>query len=272
LPHVPGIDCAGTVAESSSDQFKVGDAVLATGYSMGETRWGGWSAYVRLPAEYVVPLPSGLTLRESMIYGTAGFTAAQCLKAILDRGIDPSRGPAVVTGSTGGVGSIAVGLLAKAGFEVVAVSGKPEAEEMLNQLGASRVIGREEVVDTSDKPLLKAQWSAAVDTVGGKTLETLLRSTMHRGVVAACGLVGGVNVPMTVYPFILRGVSLIGIDSAQCPMDSRLELWQHLATDWKLSQLDSLAQGVPLAEVTEQVQLILAGKMKGRMLVEVAAA
>ena len=203
-----------------------------------------------------------------MIYGTAGFTAAQCLNAIVERAIDPARGPVVVTGSTGGVGSLAVGLLARAGFEVVAVSGKPEAAEMLNQLGASRVLGREDVVDSSDKPLLKAQWSSAVDTVGGKTLETLLRSTMHRGVVAACGLVGGVNVPMTVYPFILRGVSLVGIDSAQCPMDSRLELWRHLATDWKLPDLDSLAQSVPLAEVGGKVEQILAGKIKGRVVVE----
>ena len=269
LPHVPGIDCAGKVEESSCDQFQVGDQVLATGYSMGETRWGGWSAYVRLPADCIVPLPAGLTLKESMIYGTAGFTAAQCLNSILDRNIDPARGPVVVTGATGGVGSIAVGMLSGAGFDVVAVSGKPEAAEMLNQLGASRVLGREEVVDASDRPLLKAAWSAGVDTVGGVTLATLLRSTMHRGVVAACGLVGGVEIPLTVYPFILRGVSLVGIDSAQCPMESRLELWQHLATDWKLPQLESLAQCVPLSEVAGKVQEILSGKIKGRVLVEI---
>lgn len=271
FPHVPGIDVAGTVAQSTADAFAVGDQVLVTGYSLGETHWGGYAGYVRVPAAWVVPLPAGLSPMEAMTYGTAGFTAAQSVLAITERNIDPARGPVVVTGATGGVGSLSVGLLAKAGYEVVAVTGKPEAEALLNQLGAARVVSRDEVNDTSGKPLLSVRWSAAVDTVGGNPLSTILRSLDHRGVVAACGLVAGVEIPITVYPFILRGVNLVGIDSANCPMESRRAIWERLAGVWKLDELETLATTVNLAQLGGKVQEILAGKITGRVVVEPTA-
>lgn len=268
LPHVPGIDAAGTVVETSSDRFRAGEQVIITGYSMGESRFGGWSAYVRMPAENVVPLPAGLSLKEAMILGTAGFTAAQSVAAIVERGIESEHGPVVVTGASGGVGSIAVGILSQLGYQVVAVSGKPEAHPLLKQLGAAEIVSREEVNDTSTRPLLSARWAAAVDTVGGTTLSTILRSTLHRAVITACGLVGGAELPLTVYPFILRGANLVGIDSAQCPMDRRLEIWSRLAGPWKLEKLDSLAQPITLDQLNDQVQKILAGRLIGRTLVE----
>src|SRR3954462_1379999 len=236
LPHVPGIDCAGTVEESTSPDYRPGDQVIITGYDLGAGHWGGYAAFVRAPAEWIVPLPSGLTLRETMIYGTAGFTAAQCVAAIINRGIDPSRGPVLVTGSTGGVGSIAVAILAKLGYEVEAVTGKAEHHDWLRRLGARPILERDDVLDESDRPLLQSRWAAAVDTVGGKPLATILRSTQHRGCVAACGLVAGAGIPTTVYPFILRGVTLAGIDSANCPRRERLEMWKNLSGPWHISQ------------------------------------
>lgn len=272
LPLVPGIDAAGTVEHSESSQFQPGDKVLVTGYSMGESRWGGYSGYVRMPAENVVPLPAGLSLYEAMIYGTAGFTAAQSVQAILDREIDPGRGPVLVTGATGGVGSLAVGLLAKIGFQVTAVTGKADQHDYLRKLGATEIVGRRDVDDRGDRPLLSSRWSAAVDTVGGNILATILRSTMHRGVVTACGLVAGAEVPLTVYPFILRGVTLAGIDSAQCPMESRLQIWSQLAGPWKLDGLDALAHSVTLDGLGAEVEKILAGRVRGRIVVELGNA
>ena len=271
FPHVPGIDAAGSVVSSTSDQFAEGDEVLVTGYELGSGHWGGYAAHVRVPADWVVPLPAGLTLKESMIYGTAGFTAAQSVEAILAHKIDPARGEVVVTGATGGVGSFAVALLAKVGYQVVAVTGKPTAHDYLLSLGASRVVSREEVEDASDRPLLKTKWSSAVDTVGGNTLSTIVRSTAHRGCVAACGLVAGIDLPLTVYPFILRGVSLIGIDSAKCPMESRSPIWSKLAGEWKLDGLDAMAETIDLTGLDERVQAILAGKITGRVLVRPSA-
>jgi len=268
FPHVPGIDAAGVVEVSDSDEFHVGDEVLITGYGLGASRWGGYAGFVRMPAEYVVPLPAGLTLCESMILGTAGFTAAQLVGAILDRAIDTARGPVVVTGASGGVGCISVALLAKLGFEVVAVSRKQSAHDFLRDLGASKIIGREDVVDTSDRPLLSARWSAGVDTVGGTTLATLLRSTMHRGCVAACGLVGGHELSLTVYPFILRGVTLAGIDSEKCPMPERRQIWSKLAGQWRLPDLSTLVDStVNLSHLDDRIAAILAGRIQGRTLV-----
>lgn len=267
LPHVPGIDAAGVVASSDSEAFPVGQEVLITGYSLGETRYGGWAGYVRMPAENVVPLPEGLSLFESMALGTAGFTAAQSVLAIEERSIDPGRGPVLVTGATGGVGSFAVSLLSRAGYEVVAVTGKADAHDYLTQLGASRIAARDEVNDTSNKPLLKACWSSAVDTTGGNILGTILRSTDHRGVVAACGLVAGTEIPMTVYPFLLRGVNLVGIDSAQCPMDQRRSLWARLAGEWKLEDLETISRTVSLDQLGDCVTEILGGKVRGRIVV-----
>jgi len=267
MPHVPGIDCAGTVDESTSPDYRPGDQVIVTGYDLGSGHWGGYAEFVRVPAEWIVPLPSGLTLRQTMIYGTAGFTAAQCVTAIVSHGIEPKRGPVVVTGSTGGVGSIAVAILAKLGYEVEAVTGKLEHHEWLRKLGAHTILGRDDVSDSSDRPLLRSRWAAAVDTVGGKPLAMILKSTEHRGCVAACGLVAGVEVPLTVYPFILRGVTLAGIDSANCPRPERLEMWKKLSGPWHISQLESLADEITLDELPDRIQKILAGRIVGRTIV-----
>jgi putative YhdH/YhfP family quinone oxidoreductase len=267
LPHVPGIDCAGTVVESNSPIVKVGDEILVTGYDLGSGHWGGYSEYVRVPAEWVVAMPSGLTLRDAMIYGTAGFTAAQCVTAIVERGIGPERGPVLVTGSTGGVGSIAVAILAKSGYSVEAVTGKPEQHDWLRRLGAKKILDRGEVADSTNRPLLSARWAAAVDTVGGQPLTTILRSLEHRGCVAACGLVAGAELNMSVYPFILRGATLAGIDSAKCPRRERLQMWEKLSGPWRIPQLGDLADEITLDELPDRVQKILAGKIVGRTIV-----
>ncbi|MEX0643006.1 MAG: oxidoreductase [Pirellulales bacterium] len=267
FPHVPGIDCAGTVVESASPAYQSGDEVLVTGYELGAGQWGGFAALVRVPAEWVVPLPVGLTLREAMIYGTAGFTAAQSVTAILERGITPDGGPVIVTGATGGVGSLAVAILAKLGYEVAAVTGKRDHADWLKQLGAQSILDRSAVIDDSDNLLLPAKWAAAVDTVGGRPLATILRSTKYRAVVAACGLVAGLEIPITVYPFILRGVTLAGIDSAKCPRPQRLEMWSKLAGSWRIEQLNDLAEEATLDELPDRVQRILAGQIVGRTLI-----
>ncbi len=267
FPHVPGVDCAGTVVESTSPDYRPGDEVLVTGYDFGAGHWGGFAALVRVPAEWVVPLPSGLSARDAMIYGTAGFTAAQCVTAIVDHGIRPERGPVVVTGATGGVGSLAVAILAKLGYEVEAVTGKPEQHDWLRRLGAGKILGRTDVLDETDRPLLSARWAAAIDTVGGQPLATILRSLQHRGCVAACGLVAGAELHTTVYPFILRGVTLVGIDSAKCPRPERLEMWQKLSGPWNIPQLNDIADEITLDELPDRVQKILAGKIVGRTIV-----
>ncbi len=268
FPHVPGIDAAGIVAESSNANFKPGDAVITTGHELGVERWGGWAEFVRVPAEWVVPLPEGLTLEESMILGTAGFTAAQCVHALRHNGIEPGSGPVVVTGATGGVGSIAVMVLARLGYEVVAVSGKQERHDWLRNLGARRIIGRDEMHDDSSRPLLKSEFTGGIDTVGGQTLSTLIRRVRHRGCVANCGVVGGGELPLTVYPFILRGITLSGIDSAWCPDDRRAEIWRLMAGEWKPDGLKELAIHVPLEEIGDPVDQILRGQIAGRVVAE----
>jgi putative YhdH/YhfP family quinone oxidoreductase len=268
FPHVPGIDLAGRVLESRSSAYRAGDEVLVTGYGLGMDHWGGFAARARVPADWVVPLPAGLSLRESMIYGTAGFTAALCLDALLAHGLAADRGEVVVTGASGGVGSVAVALLGHQGFRVAAVTGKPEASDLLMRLGAARVIPRTDVDDSSSKPLLAARWAGAIDTVGGNTLATLLRSTERGGCVAACGLVGGIDLKLTVYPFILRGVALEGIDSAECPRDKRLAIWQQLAGAWKPPVLQTLATEVTLDDLAGKIEDILAGRSTGRVLVQ----
>lgn len=267
LPHVPGIDCAGRVAESESPEYCPSDPVLVTGYELGAPRWGGFAEYVRVPAEWVVRLPPDWTPEHAMTLGTAGFTAAQCVQAIQQHGILPAAGEVVVTGATGGVGSIAVALLSRLGYSVAAVTGKPAYYDLLRELGAKRMLAREEVDDRSTRPMLESRWAAAVDTVGGHVLGTLLRSTKYRGCVAACGLVAGSEIPTTVYPFLLRGVTLCGIDSAKCPRDSRLEIWHRLATDWRLDNLEPLVRQITLGEVPAAVEEMLAGKAVGRTLV-----
>lgn len=271
FPHVPGIDAAGTVVASDVKGILPDQQVIVTSYELGSGRWGAWAEYIRVPAEWVVPLPEGLRLEQAMVYGTAGFTAAQCVLAIQDHNITPDMGDIVVTGATGGVGGFAVEFLAKLGYRVTAVSGKPEQRDALLSLGASDVIDRNAVIDDSNRPLLKTRWAGGVDTVGGNTLATLLRSTKHGGCVAACGLVGGSDLPLTVYPFILRGVTLSGIDSAWCPQPRRRQIWNRLATDWKLDNLESRANTVTLEEVDSSVQSMLGGQHVGRTVVRLGA-
>ncbi len=273
FPHVPGIDLAGTVVESGYRGLSPGQQVLVTGYGLGAEHWGGWAQLARVPHQWVVPLPQGLTLRESMLLGTAGFTAALALQKLLDWGIDPDQGPVLVTGASGGVGSLAVALLAQQGFGVQAVTGKAEAHTWLEHLGAQQVLPRQVLEDSSGKPLLSSRWAAGVDTVGGRPLATLVRSLRIGGAVAACGVVAGAELPLTVFPFILRGVGLLGVDSAHCPYTLRLQLWQRLATTWKPRHLeDVLAREIGLEELEPHVQAILAGKVQGRVLVRVSEA
>ncbi|MGD9646782.1 MAG: YhdH/YhfP family quinone oxidoreductase [Pirellulales bacterium] len=270
FPHVPGIDAAGIVAETTSDKFQPSDRVLITGFDLGAPAWGGWAEYVRVPAGWVVPLPAGLTLRESMIFGTAGFTAAQSIEQLEHNEITPDRGLVLVTGSTGGVGSLAVAMLARIGFRVAAVTGKAESHDWLHELGATEILGRDDVNDTSTRPLLSARWAGAVDTVGGNALATVLRSTDRHGCVTACGLVGGTDLALTVHPFILRGVRLVGIDSATWDIERRPALWAKMAGPWRPRDLESLvAETVELKGVEAPVKRILAGQIRGRVLVRV---
>jgi len=267
-PHVPGIDAAGTVVESSDSRFSPGAEVLVTGFDLGAGQWGGYCEHIRVPADWVVPLPVALTLRESMIFGTAGFTAALGVEAILAQGITPESGEIVVTGATGGVGSLAVAMLSQLGFRVVASTGKPHAAEFLTKLGAAEIIPREAVDDRGGKPLLPSRWSGAIDSVGGNTLATIVRSASRRGCITACGLVGGVELPLTVHPFILRGVQLIGLDSATYPAERRPNLWQQMSAPWRPERLESLvAAEVALEELPTQINSILAGEVRGRVLV-----
>ena len=268
LPHVPGIDCAGYVVESSSPDYKSGDAVLVTGYELGTSHWGGYSAYVRVPADWVVPLPQALSIEEAMVLGTAGFTAAQCVMALQHHGLSAGKGAVAVTGATGGVGSIAVCILGKLGYQVDAITGKSEQADFLKSLGAAQVLPRETLEDDENKPLRSTPWIGAVDTVGGKPLATLLASISHRGCVAACGLAAGHKLEATVYPFILRGITLAGIDSAKCPRDSRLQVWERLSEDWKLDSLNKIARTVALRDLPQEVDKMLAGKSLGRVLVD----
>ena len=268
-PHVPGIDAAGIVAASESDQFKVNDKVLVTGYDLGSNTDGGYAEYIRVPADWVVPLPDNLTLKESMIYGTAGFTAAICVAQLQRNGVRPELGEVVVSGATGGVGCLAVAILARQGYQVVASTGKSDAHDFLKELGAVRIIGREELNDQSGRPMLKSIWAGGVDTVGANTLATIVKSTVVQGSVAACGVVAGPKLDLTVFPFILRGVNLLGADSALWPMKLRRELWYKLATDWKIGDLESISETIGLEDLGRYVAKILKGQIRGRTVVEI---
>ncbi|MEL7036018.1 MAG: YhdH/YhfP family quinone oxidoreductase [Cyanobacteria bacterium J06592_8] len=268
FPHVPGIDAAGVVVSSQVPQFQPDDAVLITGYDLGMNTWGGFAEYIRVPAEWVVPLPAGLSLRESMILGTAGLTAALSVNALIQHEILATSGEVLVTGSTGGVGSLAVSILAKLGYSVVAVTGKEKSHDFLKQLGAKLILDRSELNDKTGKPMLKGRWAGVIDTVGGNPLATALKTTQYGGCVTACGLVAGGDLPLTVYPFILRGVRLIGIDSVQCLMSQRLEIWSKLAQAWKPDYLEELATTISLTQLPEKISEILKGKIQGRILVD----
>lgn len=269
LPHIPGIDAAGVIVQSQVPNWRPGDPVIVTGYELGAGQAGGWCEQIRVPADWVVPLPSGLTLREAMIYGTAGFTAAQCVRAIQDQHVEPDDGEVLVTGASGGVGCLSVKLLAQQGYKVVAATGKQDAADWLRSLGASRVIGRDECRTSDTRPLLATSWAGAIDTVGGPTLEYLVRSTKINGCVAACGMVGGSDLQISVYPFILRGVTLAGITSAWCPYRRRVEIWQKLAHEWKVDGLDELTQEVSLLEIDGHVDRILSGQVRGRIVIRI---
>lgn len=270
FPHVPGIDAAGIVVQSDSDQYQVGQSVVVTSYELGVDRWGGWSEFIRVQPEWIVPLPEGLTLKESMILGTAGLTAAMCVNSLLQHEISIDSGDILVTGASGGVGSFAVSLLNQLGYQVTAVSGKAAMHDRLIELGAKQVIDRSAIDTGSTKPLLKTEWPAAIDTVGGSLLSHLVRSIKQQGCVAACGNAGGVELDLTVFPFILRGVTLDGIDSSWYPIEKRTVLWEQLATDWKLPDLNSRAKTIKLDKVQATVDSILEGSHKERTIIQIS--
>lgn len=267
FPHTPGVDAAGVIEESPT--LPKGTEVIVVGFDLGMNTSGGLAEYIRVPAEWVIPKPIGLSLRECMILGTAGFTAAQCVERLLLNGVSPDKGDVVVTGATGGVGSVAVTLLAAAGFTVVASSRDPQHATWLIGLGASRVIPSDEMLEDSGKPMLKGRWAGAVDTLAGKTLEVLIRSMQHRGVITFCGMITGVELHTNVFPFILRGLSLIGIDSAECPMPQKKELWQKLATEWRSDKLESLSREITLDEAPAALSDMINGKTRGRTVVKI---
>jgi putative YhdH/YhfP family quinone oxidoreductase len=266
-PHTPGIDAAGVVVESDSGEFQPGQEVLVTGYDLGMNTSGGFGRYVRVPAGWVVPKPASMSMRETMIYGTAGFTAALCVLKILDQGIRPEDGDVLVTGASGGVGSMALSMLARSGYAVTAVSGKADKEDFLKELGAAQVVGREEVLDTSKKPMLKGRWIGVVDTVGGDMLASALKAAQLHAVVSCCGNVGGFKLETTVFPFILRGVSLMGVDSANCPRTPRLRAWETIAGDWKLDHLEDMTTEVALENLDPHIDEILRSAVTGRTVV-----
>jgi len=268
-PHIPGIDAAGIVAESGNPAFQPGDEVLITGYELGVSRHGGYSEYVRVPSAWAVPLPAGLTLKESMILGTAGFTAAQSVWELEKSGITPGSGPVLVTGASGGVGSLAVAILAKLGYEVIASTGKMDMHRDLLTAGASSVITREDILEGGSRPLQKQRWLAAVDTVGGGTLAAVLSQIRYGGAVTACGLTGGAELPATVYPFILRGVRLIGIDSVYASQETRRVIWERLASAYKPSALESMSREITMEQIGSTVAGMLQGEARGRTVVAI---
>ncbi len=268
FPMVPGVDFAGTVAESASSSFKAGDEVIVTGCGTSETMWGGYAQYARLDAEFIVPLPNGMSLKQSMGIGTAGFTAMQSVVAMEAHGL-ASDGEVLVTGAAGGVGSVAVAILSKRGYKVAASTGRAELSGYLKSLGAAEVLDRAAVAAPSKKPLEGARWAGAIDSVGGDTLAGLLLSMAIGGVVASCGLAGGPAFSTTVFPFILRGVSLLGIDSVRVPNAKRREIWDRLRRDLDLGLLDSMIEVAPLGRVFELGEAILKGQTRGRVVIDV---
>jgi acrylyl-CoA reductase (NADPH) len=266
FPHTPGIDAAGVVTASDRPDFCAGDEVLVTGYDLGMNTPGGFGARIRVPAAWVVPLPAGLSLREAMILGTGGLTVGLCVRALEQCGVTPDHGPVIVTGASGGVGSLAVALLARLGFEVAAGTGSTDAHGFLKSMGAAHIVERAELEGATQPPLLSSRWAGAVDTVGGTTLSNLIKSILPYGAVAVCGLVGGPAFESTVFPFILRGVSLVGIESAECPMAWRKEIWSRFAGPWKMD-LEKMVKEITLHELGPAMEEILKGKTRGRILV-----
>ncbi|HGM3506025.1 TPA: YhdH/YhfP family quinone oxidoreductase [Clostridioides difficile] len=267
-PHTPGIDASGIVEFSSCDDFKIGEEVLVTGYDLGMNTSGGFSEYIRVPSSWVVRLPKNLSLKEAMDYGTAGFTAALSVYKFINS-VDKGMGDVLVTGGTGGVAVIATKILIKLGYSVVVSTGKlEEQKEVLLNLGVKDVIHRSEVDDNSGRPLLRPRWAGVIDTVGGNTLSTAIKTTNYCGAVTTCGNAGGIDFTSSVYPFILKGITLYGIDSVECPMNLRLKIWDLLSNEWKLDDLDDMVSVVSLEELNNSIDLIMAGKHVGRTVVD----
>ncbi len=269
-PHTPGIDAAGVVAQSAGAKFKTGDKVIVTSYDLGMNTSGGFGQFIRVPAEWVVPLPEGLTLRESMIYGTAGFTAALSVYQLIEHGVSADKGEVLVSGATGGVGSMAVSILSKIGYRVAAVNGLVDRSAYLKEIGAATVISIEEAADESGRPMLKTRWAGGIDAVGGDILATMIKSIDSHGAVACCGNVASPDLPLSVYPFILRGVTLIGIDSQNCPMPLRQKTWERLADQWKLARMEQVVSEISLDGLDQRIEMMLTRKHKGRTIVRMS--
>ncbi len=268
-PHTPGVDAAGVVVSSLAPEFMEGDEVVVTGSDFGMTRSGGFQQYIRVPSSLPIKLPQGISLRKSMEYGTAGLTAAMCVYKIVEKhGMRPEDGDILITGATGGVGTCAVQILSKLGYKVYAATGKSEERALLKKIGAYEVIDRNEIDDKSGKLLKTPRWRASVDTAGGNILATILKTTLYDGCVAACGNVAGGDLHTSVYPFILNGITLYGVNSDQCTSDYRHRMWLRLADDWSVETLPELFRTVKLEELSEVLQGILKGKIKGRVVVE----
>jgi acrylyl-CoA reductase (NADPH) len=270
-PHVPGVDFAGTVEASSSADWKPGDKVILTGWRVGEQRWGGYAGKARVMADWLVPLPDGLTTRRAMAIGTAGFTAMLAVMALEEHGLDPAKGEVLVTGAAGGVGSVAVVIMANLGYQVAASTGRAETYGYLKDLGASSIIDRAEIATPSGRPLDKERWQGCIDAVGGSTLACVLPQIAYRGAIAAVGLAGGNRLETTVIPFLLRGVKLLGIDSVLSPPSERREAWARLVRDLPMEKLDGMTQEVSLADLLPLGRDILQGQVRGRVVVDVRA-
>ncbi len=268
FPMVAGIDLVGTVEESQHPEIAVGSDVILNGWGVGEAHWGGLAQRARLKGDWLIPLPAGLTPQQSMAIGTAGYTAMLCVMALQKQGVTPEQGEIAVTGANGGVGTVAIALLAQAGYRVVAITGRPQESEFLYQLGASEVLDRQDW-NAPGKPLARERWAGAIDTVGSHTLANLCASMRYRGVVAACGLAQGMDFPASVAPFILRGVTLVGVDSVMAPREERLLAWQRLAQELDLNKLAALSREIGLSEVIATAEQLLAGQVRGRVIVDV---
>jgi acrylyl-CoA reductase (NADPH) len=269
-PHTPGIDAAGVVVSAGDGPWKAGDRVLVTGYDLGMNTAGGYAEYIRVPADWVVKLPESMDARYAMLLGTAGLTAALCVESLLDTGLTPDQGEVLVTGASGGVGAVAVALLAKLGFTVVAGSGKADATDWLKQLGASSIIGREELAAGKERVLLKPRWAGVVDTVGGDILVNALKTLKYGASAACCGMAASSELHGSVFPFILRGINLLGVDSVELPLDIKQQVWDVLAEEWRLDEPERLlAAQVSLVDLPDWFPRILAGQVRGRVLVRV---
>ncbi|MGB0771309.1 MAG: acryloyl-CoA reductase [Paracoccaceae bacterium] len=270
-PHVPGIDFAGTIESSDDPRYSAGDSVVLTGWRVGEVHWGGYAQKARVNADWLVPLPSGLSSRQAMAVGTAGFTAMLAVMALEDHGLKAGQGPVLVTGAAGGVGSVATAILANLGYEVAAVTGRPETEEYLRALGATQIVPREEINETVKRPLERETWAGCVDAVGGDMLARVLGQMKYGGSVSAVGLAGGAGLPATVIPFLLRGVNLLGIDSVMQPYDNRLRAWERIAKDLPMDKLEAMIHPATLGDLPALGKDILKGQVKGRVVVDVNA-